>query len=64
MLSQARICTHQLTKLHDQEERDALTALPQTLQDVGMLKAPGTREHRNKIDGQTNRQHITAAMTD
>lgn len=32
--------SHQLTELHDQEEGDALTALAQTLKDVGMFKAP------------------------
>lgn len=34
------IFTHQLTELHNQQEGDALTALPQTLKDVGMFKAP------------------------
>lgn len=34
--------THQLTELHNQEEGDALTALPQTLEDVGMFKAPAS----------------------
>ena len=42
-LSQVDNHTHQLTELHNQEERDALTAFPQTLKDVGMLKAPGRR---------------------
>lgn len=37
------IWTYQLTKLHNQEEGDALAALPQTLEDVGMLQAPARR---------------------
>ena len=32
--------SYQLTKLHDQEVGDALAALAQTLQDVGVLQAP------------------------
>lgn len=41
------LCTHQLTKLHDEEKRDGFTALPQTLKDVGMLQAPGrTAKHQ------------------
>lgn len=40
--------THHLTELHNQEEGDALTALPQTLKDVGMFKAPGGRKRNDR----------------
>ena len=33
--------SYQLTELHDQEVGDTLAALAQTLQDVGVLQAPG-----------------------
>jgi len=37
------VFTYQMTELHNQEEGNALTTLPQTLKDVGMLKAPEGR---------------------
>lgn len=45
-----QICIYQLTELHNQKEGDALTALSQTLKDVGMFKAPEERK-TNQTDG-------------
>ena len=42
------ICIYQLTELHNQEERDALTALPQALKDVGMFQAPVGRKRNQR----------------
>lgn len=40
---------YQLTELHNQKERNALTALPQTLEDVRMFQAPEGRKSNQNI---------------
>ena len=44
------VSTYQLTELHNQEERDAFTALPQTLKYVGMFEAPEARTRHQRLD--------------